>query len=56
MKLPIPSLIVVPRPGNGMKGTEGQRTARGTEDSGFPLFLWLLSVPLYPLAFPWMNR
>jgi hypothetical protein len=35
-----------------IEGTEGQRRARGTERDWFSLFLWLLSVPLYPCCFP----
>jgi hypothetical protein len=32
-------------------GTEEQTKARGTEDNCSSLFLWLLSVPLYPSLF-----
>jgi hypothetical protein len=31
-------------------GTEEQSKARGAEGTGFPLYLWLFSVPLYPFA------
>src|SRR4028119_717384 len=34
-----------------MESTEEQRTARDTEECRCPLYLWLLSVPLYPPLF-----
>jgi hypothetical protein len=37
------------------KGTEEQTTAGGTEGDAFPLFLWLLSVPLYPSQFAGLS-